>query len=158
MKTIQFLTNKHPYTFGQIVQFKDATADALIAQGVAVLYTPPVLPPTPPPPGGGTVTSTTLIPGNPPEYNTLAKIANKLTGWDKNYDNKVDPDSQESREFPFPTALTSWPINHNYGRKPAFELFDLAGNGLDEPPRQDPTPNTTIFTWLLPQAGTATAI
>jgi hypothetical protein len=77
---------------------------------------------------------------------------------DTDGDGRVNAEKQQDKPFSFPLPQPSWTINHNLGRRPAFELFDAANNGIDEPPRQDPTLNTTIFTWLIPQAGTATAI
>ncbi len=73
MKTIRFITDKLPYTFGQIVQFKNDIADAFILQGVAVLYTPSAQ--APPPQGQTTLNANTPIFGNPPNLNTLGKMA-----------------------------------------------------------------------------------
>ena len=116
-------------------------------------------------PPSGSISSTSAIIGNPPALDTPAEMAaaiQALQGFqinlDTDGDGRVNAEKQQDKPFSFPLPQPSWTINHNLGRRPAFELFDAANNGIDEPPRQDPTLNTTIFTWLIPQAGTATAI
>lgn len=123
--------------------------------------------------GGSTVGSldaTSPIAGNPVGLQTPGQLAATIQAQaaeiaalkvfltDDDLDGRLDANKQQDKPFSFPTAQPTWTINHNLGRRPAFELFDLIGKGLPQPPRQDPTLNTTIFTWLIPQAGTATAI
>lgn len=113
----------------------------------------------------GALDATSPISGNPSDLDTPGKLAAAIqtlqakdAALDLDGDGRIDANKQQDQTFPFPAALAVWTINHNLGRRPAFELFDLANNGLEEPPRQDPTLNTTIFRWLTPQAGQATAI
>lgn len=122
------------------------------------------------PSGGSTVgalDANSPIAGNPANLDTPSEIATALQAQaaqiaalqafltDSNLDGRLDADKQESNEYDFLAPLLVWNIPHNFGRKPEITCYDLLGIELDNPPRQDPSNNTSIITWLVPQAGKA---
>lgn len=107
-----------------------------------------------------TVDANSTIAGNPPAFDTPGKMTAAIQALqaflkDTNLDGRLDPENQESRPFDFPTAQSTWIINHNYGREPEITCYDNSGNVLDQPPTEHPTQNTTLIYWLVPQAGKA---
>jgi hypothetical protein len=75
--------------------------------------------------------------------------------WDTDDDGRIDPNKQQSREFVFLTPQLVWNCPHSFGRIPEMTCYDLLGNTLSDPPTQNPTLNTSIINWLMPQAGKA---
>ena len=115
----------------------------------------------------GSLDAASPISGNPVGLQTPGQMAAVLQAQaaqiaalqafltDTNFDGRLDADKQESNEYDFLAPSLIWNIPHNFGRKPEITCYDLSGSELDNPPRQDPSDNTSIITWLVPQAGKA---
>jgi hypothetical protein len=85
----------------------------------------------------------------------IATLQNFRANFDSDNDGRVDANRQQSNEYDFPVPSLVWNIPHGFGRKPEITCYDLTGTELDNPPRQDPSNNTSIITWLTPQPGKA---
>lgn len=115
----------------------------------------------------GSLDAASPIAGNPVGLQTPGQLASTIQAQaaqiaalqaflkDADLDGRLDAASQQSNEYDFPVPSLVWNISHGFGRKPEITCYDLTGTELDNPPRQDPSNNTSIITWLVPQAGKA---
>lgn len=115
----------------------------------------------------GSLDAASPIAGNPAGLQTPGQLASTIQAQaaqiaalqaflkDADFDGRLDAASQQSNEYDFPVPSLVWNIPHGFGRKPEITCYDLTGTELDNPPRQDPSNNTSIITWLVPQAGKA---
>lgn len=94
MKTIRFLNDTHrPYKTNAVVQFPDDVANAIIAKGAAVLYSPnPYAPYIPPAAGQSPVTNIGLGSGsgNPLLDVQVQQIESRLNSIDANRNGVAD--------------------------------------------------------------------